>query len=566
MTQATIKRLKMSPPAIKNKSPESFESVLTSSWYPYAILAALIFALYSKALFFGLTYLDDDGLIINNSYLIGRLSNIFEAFRRDVFSSHLGEAFYRPIFTISLMIDEALGGDIFVYHLTSVIAHAAFVCLLFRVLVCTTHRPVPSFAAALIFAVHPAMSQAVAWVPGRNDSLMAILALASFLFFIRHLGSKRFGIFPHLVFFALALFTKEQALFITLMCLIYAKFIRGRRIFSIKIVTPMIWWAIIIVAWRLMRAAAFSHPIPYTIDAIAISLGQGLPHLMLYLGKLVLPFSLAVLTIPRDENLLLGAISLAIVCGLLIFSRSRRNSFVAFGTLWFVLFLWPTFIQPDPDTPTYLIGHRAYLPAVGLAFVLLEVEWIRDIDLGDFARIKEGVALLLAAALAVGTFFYMDTFKDGLNFWENAAGHSPHSPLAQRGLGAIYYYHSRLDDALALFKKSIEFNPEEKMAHGNVGLIYATKGMMAEAEAEYLKEIEQNPNYDDVHFNLGNLYYNTGRADDAEKMWKRTIEINPAYFSAYEQLADAARKRGDPATAEDWLEKSRRISAGSTQK
>lgn len=556
----------MSRPAVKNKSSESFESVLTSSWYPYAIFAVLVFALYSKALFFGFTYLDDDALIINSGHWIGHLSNIFEAFRRDVFRSPMGEAFYRPVFTVSLMIDEALGGDIFVYHLTSVIVHAAFVCLLFRVLVRTTHRPVPSFAAALIFAVHPAMAQAVAWIPGRNDSLMAILALASFLFFIRYLDSKRFGIFPHLVFFALALFTKELALFITLMCLIYAKFIRGRRIFSIKIVTPMIWWAIIIIAWRSMRAAAFSNPIPYTLDAITISLERGLPHLILYLGKLVLPFSLAVLTIPQDENLVLGVISLVIVCGLLIFSRSRWNSFVAFGTLWFVFLLWPTFIQPDPDTPTYLFGHRSYLPAVGLAFVLLEVEWIRDIDLGDFARVKEGAALVLAAALAVGTFFYMDTFKDGPNFWENAARHSPHSPLAQRGLGAIYYYNHRLDDALALFKKSLELNPKEKMAHGNVGLIYATKGMMAEAEAEYLKEIEQSPDYDDVHFNLGNLYYNTGRADDAERMWKRTIEINPEYFSAYEQLAALARERGDLAAAEDWLEKIRRISAGSIPK
>lgn len=556
----------MSPPATKNKLPESFGSVLTSSWYPYAILAALVLALYSKAIFFDFTYLDDDQLIINSGHWLGHLSNIFDAFRRDVFRSHLGEAFYRPVFTISLMIDEALGGDVFVYHLTSVIMHAIFVCLLFRVFVRTTHRPIPSFAAALIFAVHPAMAQAVAWIPGRNDSLMAVLALASFLFFIRHLDSKRFGIFPHLIFFALALFTKEQALFITLMCLFYAKFISGKRIFSTKIVTPMICWAIVIIVWRLMREAAFSNPIPYTLDAITISLGRSLPHLILYLGKLVLPFSLAVLTIPQDESLVLGVISLVIVYGLLRFSRSKRNSFVAFGTLWFVFFLLPTFIQPDPDTPTYLLGHRVYLPAVGLAFVLLEVKWIRDIDLGDFARAKEGAALALVAALAVGTFFYMNTFKDGINFWGNAASHSPHSPLAQRGLGAIYYYKSRLDDALALFKKSLELNPKEYTAHANVGLIYATKGMLAEAEAEYLKEIEQNPDYDNVYFILGNLYYNTGRADDAKRMWKRTIEINPEYFSAYEQLVMLARERGDPAEAQVWLEKIRQISSGSIPK
>jgi len=70
-----------------------------------------------------------------------------------------------------------------------------------------------AFFLSLFFALHPVLTQAVAWVPGRNDSLATIFIFSALIFFQRFLSKEKLMDLIFLsLFFLLALFTKESSI------------------------------------------------------------------------------------------------------------------------------------------------------------------------------------------------------------------------------------------------------------------------------------------------------------------------------------------------------------------
>lgn len=104
--------------------------------------------------------------------------------------------FNRPVHLASLMLDAAVWGKTpFGYHLTSVLLHAVNVVLAWRVLcgLCSgmpagVHRaqpapsgPLAAAAAAMFFAVHPVVTEAVCEPTFREDLLVAFFTLSGLL-------------------------------------------------------------------------------------------------------------------------------------------------------------------------------------------------------------------------------------------------------------------------------------------------------------------------------------------------------------------------------------------------
>ncbi|UCD55136.1 MAG: hypothetical protein JSV93_06410, partial [Candidatus Omnitrophota bacterium] len=169
---------------------------------PILLIACLGFLVYSQTLFFDFTYLDDNVLILGNRKFLSKLSNIPQAFRQDVFFSY-EDAYYRPLLTISFILDAQLPfalypspkpspqrgegrvrgrgeqGKGFSYHLTNIVIHLLAACLLFLLLIKLKYREGLAIFFSLIFTVHPVLTQAVAWLPGRNDSLLAVFIFSS---------------------------------------------------------------------------------------------------------------------------------------------------------------------------------------------------------------------------------------------------------------------------------------------------------------------------------------------------------------------------------------------------
>ena len=502
---------------------------MTMNRLPYLLIVLAGLLLYSSTVFFGLSYLDDNILILENYSFLSRLSNIAEAFRQDVFHVlHEYDAAYRPLLTISFMADVQLDKLFgFGYHLTNLLAHLAASCLVFLLFVKLKYRRSLALFFALIFEVHPVLTQAVAWIPGRNDSLLGIFIILSFIFFTEFLERGKWAhLVWHIIFFALALFTKEAALGLIPVGIVYYFAVLKNKPVSVKRRWLAAGWFLTIALWFFFRNYALSYnPAKLSISGMLGDLARGVPAIILYIGKAILPFNLSIIPVMRDTTMLYGVASILIIVAGLTLSKNKRYGFIVFGAVWFTSFLVPTFISPISVASPIFLEARMYLPILGILILLAEIDIIKNINL------KNRPELLCVLAI-ICLFFYLSAdysvhFQDKTAFWEYAVKRSPHSSLAQYNLGSIYNAQGKLDEAEARFRKSLELNPNQRYAHNSLGRIYDRRGMVEKAEAEYGMEIKNTPYNETAYLNLADIYMRQGKSGKAEELWEAALRLNP---------------------------------------
>ena len=399
---------------------------------------------------------------------------------------------------------------------------------------------------ALVFAVHPALTQAVAWIPGRNDSQLAIFILLSFFCFLEFLDKReRWAYFTHLLFFILALLTKETAVGLALICPLYVWLLFRKREAQIHHLVYSFSLLGLTVDWMGIRHLTFLPVEGYTFFYMVSSIFANSPALLVYAGKILFPFNLSVLPILRDSSLLYGAFALIVVFILLLISKEKRINFVLFGAGWFLLFLLPALITPRSYPPLLLLENRNYLPMIGFMIVLLETDLIKRLSISIFPMAAV-LVLFLAATLT-----YSQAFRDERSFWQNAAAGSPHFSTARARLGHAYYTAGKLAAAEKECLESIKLDPKDPSGHHFLAAVHVAKKLYASAEAEYKNEIKLDPTAQ-AHMNLGVVYYLEGRLGEAEKEYNRCLQINPYERKAHNNLAAvfAARKQNQKAEAE----------------
>ncbi len=523
--------------SFKNYSVSFIDKIFSINWIPFGIIISLGLFVYFQAIFFDFSYLDDNTLILGNTNLLSSFSNIVHFFQIDVFNSTKILAFYyRPILTLSFLFDYQIGGiSPFIYHFTNIWLHILATCLLFSFLKKLDYRKELAFLFSIIFLVHPVLTQAVAWIPGRNDSLLAIFILSSFIFLIKETKEKRTNnLLWSFLFFSLALFTKESAIFILPIIFYYLYFINKENKVYNKFYL-LLGSSGAVGIWILLRYFALNGSTPATLINIIKSVFSSLPALIQLLGKIFFPFNLSVLPIMKDTTFIYGIISIILLTVILFFTKNRRWNYILFGLMWFLFFLLPSFIRPDPNSVANFSEHRLYLPIIGIFIILLETDFIKKIDIK-----KKSTLIIISSVIIIFsliTMVHSRNFVNRLAFWKNATETSPSYAFSSNNLGAMNFLDGNMLEAEIQFKKTLELNPNEPMTHNNLGLTYANQNKFTEAEIEYKKEIEINPNYDNAYFNLGLLYWKQEKIAEAEIKWKETLEINPNHIDALKALA-----------------------------
>lgn len=137
--------------------------------------------------------------------------------------------FIRPIWRLSMAMDQALWGTNPVgAHVLNMTLHGLNVLLVGRLAWRLTGRFATAAVAALLFGVHAAHVEPVAWLSGRVDPLCTLFVLASWTTFLtwREAGG-RLRYFLALCLFALALGSKEPAACLPAL-LVGGEMLRGR--------------------------------------------------------------------------------------------------------------------------------------------------------------------------------------------------------------------------------------------------------------------------------------------------------------------------------------------------
>jgi hypothetical protein len=131
-------------------------------------LVVLVVALYAPVLDHEFLSYDDDTYVTGNPFVRQGLSA--ESARWALTATHASN--WHPLTWLTHMLDVELHGlDPAGHHRTNVLLHGLNAALLLAALYMMTGRLGPSFAVALLFAVHPLRVESVAWVAERKDVL-----------------------------------------------------------------------------------------------------------------------------------------------------------------------------------------------------------------------------------------------------------------------------------------------------------------------------------------------------------------------------------------------------------
>lgn len=510
-----------------------FISGWLETWRPYFLLLVIIFLVYGSSLFFDLTFLDDNVLILDNQEILTDVRNLPSIFTTDAFFSE-NRLYYRPMLNVSLMLDSIIAPlNYVVYHFSNILWHFLAVILSFALLSRLFKRPQLAFLLAIIMAVHPALSQAVAWIPGRNDSLVTVFSLLSFWFFLNFLDKEKLSNFLSLsAFFFLALLSKETVVFLPLLFIVYFFIFnydwktKGR-----SLLLSLLGSGTVMFIWFLLRDVALGGGKIDSSNAFYSVLQNIIPSGAM-MAKIFLPFNLSVLPVVLDTSYVYILIILPILILLFIFSKHKDWRYIIFGLFWFSIFFFPPFVIAA-DAP-FLLEHRLYLPYIGLAIAVCGFSGARSFSWAKKRHFL--LALMIIVLFSSISFFHIASFSNRLTFWESAVESSPHSPLAQKNLGAMYYLDGNLDKAEIYFKQSLELNPNESMIHNNLAAIYIDRNDLQSAELELNKELDLYPNYDIALFNLGRIYYQKKEYEEAAVFWQRALQSNPLNYQAYASL------------------------------
>lgn len=457
-------------------------------------MAAVAAAVHARCLSFGFVGLDDRDLIVADQAFLTRPSSLWRAFGRSYLGVvDAGHAYYRPLVTASLALNARWSGaGALGYHATNVALHASTCALVLLLLRRIGLGRAASLGAALLFALHPVLTPAVAWIPGRNDTLLALFGVAAWLSYLR--GARLL----HVLLFAMSLLTKETAVALPLVWAAHALLLepelRAPRSLGLHA-----------AAWGALVAARMSlHPTTVTAGAAAPL--AVLAGLFAGLGKLVLYVRPTVLAVAQDTPVWPGVASALALAAATAYVPGVRPRVMALGAAVFALLLLPPLLL----TGLLALDQRLYLPAVGAVLMLAEIVRALAPGRGE-ALAYGGAALAVLAALTVG---FQGVYRDERSFAREAVSGSPHCALAHLCLGQSDQRGGDDDGALAEYRAALALGPAE-VAHNNIAVIEMKRGLWATAERELRDEIAQSPRYGKAQYNLAIVLRREGRPTES---------------------------------------------------
>lgn len=455
-----------------------------------ATVAAVALAVHARTLGFGFTGLDDRDLVVGDQAFLAQPANLLRVFGRSYL--HVVDAahgYWRPLVTASYVLDaQWSGARPLAYHATNLLLHAVASVLVLALLRRFGLGRLLALAGALVFAVHPTLASAVAWIPGRNDTLMAVLGLASWLCLRR--GSRP----AHLVFFGLALMAKETAAALPLVWIVEAVARRrGRRAWPLAVA-----WAGIVLA----RFAVHAGTPHVTLREIAANA----PLLAIAAGKVFLPLRPTALAAMEDLPVWPGLAAAALVALATWRVAHIRRGVVAIGAFAFAALLAPVLVVPGD----LVLESRFYLPAVPALVVAGEIARAVSVE----RRLVIAFSGVLVAALALVTAAFEGVFHDDRAFAREAVAGSPRSSLAHVCLGQALQRAGDDAGALAEYRAALALGPAE-VAHNDIAVIAMKNARWSEAENELRAEIVLNPGFATAYYNLAVVLRREERMTDA---------------------------------------------------
>jgi len=425
---------------------------------------------------------------------------------------------YRPLFLLSFWPGQALFPGPLVERLVSLGLHLAAVSLVASATRSLGTSQAAAWFAAALFGLHPAGSEAVAWISARNDLLPTVLCLAAWRCWL----SGRRGLAG--VLLAFTPFCKESFLVAPALLGVW---MLGERRFSLRGLVAVGGGSILYVLVR----TGLDLPLPASsLDGAFVSAaGGGLRRL---LELLLLPYTADALPQLAPSVVLGGA---AVLLGLALLVLSWGRPAVA-GLTAVALTMVPSVLASAQlgliaDRYTYvLLGPLAVLAAIGLGGRCARSWlWILPVGLGILTGVRAGDwtsdQRLFSASLARDPTNSYAAFHLAYDLHTRHGDCAGAVPLYQLGLEvdaragtnllACLVSTGRAEEAATLGPELFRAHPESAPLAVNTARALSMLGRVEAAELWCHEALSLAPERCDLWIMLGNLLGLQGRLDEA---------------------------------------------------
>jgi Flp pilus assembly protein TadD len=464
---------------------------------------------------------DDEVMVVGNG-LIRSLDNIPAILTTSPFGQKLtASEFYRPFQTLSYAFDYSIWQlNPLGYRLTNLALHILAVWIVFSLVGRLGYSRWVAVGTAAIIAVHPINMEAVSYVSGRGDALYFLVCLAIFRAMLS-LNRRRWWWIPILiVFYAVALLTKENAVPFGLLMIGYFLILKGPQSNRLQKSVAGVLGGMSL-AYAGMRAYFIADQGNRILSWIAATDLSGrlmtIPYcIWTYVRLAFVPYPLHMeyhyVETTWMTPYLWIAMPVIAALGYAVWRFSTNRNQTLFFLIWFLLCFGPV-LQLVPLAAT-VREHWASLAFVGLWIAVVSVTY-------EGCRRYPNI-------WAVG----MGIFVAGL--W-----------------GATVIRNGDWSDPLTLYQHDSELEPRSFLLHNNVGVELYRQRDFAGAKLAFEKANEFSPapeGYGTSLNNLGVIHENLGDLQMAEDLFRKSIKASQ-YELAYTNLARLLLKRGDAVQA-----------------
>ena len=531
-----MKRNKKNKPA-KNLSTNKNKSMV---YLLFLVLVPLV--LYFRVINFKFTTLDDTNIISAHYDIISNINNLPQAFTHDPFMNTKRAQFYRPMQTISFMLDAQLGGkEARIYHISNLIWHILVVIALFFFLNMIGIKKEISFLLALFFSINPLLANAVAWIPARGDILLCFFSLLSFITIFKYFSTgKIVYILLHAVVFLMAVFSKETVVFLPILILSYLYFVEKKKFLVKNIIPFIVIWCISFILFYYLRQSVIHRNMLSEFFGF-IPFIKNLPTIPITFGKFIFPYNLSTMPFFDNTALILGIVLIIIFSAITIKVISGERRIVIYGAIWFLAFSIPPmfFRSYISDLGYEYFEFRAYLPVIGILIItgyLIE-------NLSNKVPFKRiliiSIPILLIYSLIA--FIHSSVFANPLAFFNSAIESSSNNAMAYNSRGCIYLNMGRNEEAIADFDNSIKACTTYSVPYINEGLVYRSLG--DHKRAEYYLALALNydtlypkADYENTFVNLSSEKLSLMKYEEAMEIIRKGIGIYPDNISLHNNL------------------------------
>lgn len=484
------------------KHPKNFLENNTKLFLALMILGILV---YAKSLKFGFTSMDEQWMIVKDTAFLEQWSSV-----KTAFTAPSTDMYYRPLFMISLIVDYHLGKlSPFIYHFSNLLWHLISVILLNRFLLLVSIEKKAAFIFSLLFSVHPALLHAVAWIPGRNDIMLAVFMLLSLIYLKKMIDTslKKYFLL-NLIFFICALFTKENAIILPLIfsafCLTFDGF-KPRRLFLFLIL-----WVSLSVSWLLIRHSIINAN-NIIINDFPVLIKNFLLGFLIFIGKILLPIKQSVLPDIKNSSVALGIFTLTPLI-VFCFIPGLRNKKIAFlGMFIFIgLLIIPVWFGASKTNGEHY-EQRMYGAMIGIALFFTQIKF--DLHSKKFLYCIGSVLLFYI----LKTSDRMSIYKNERSFIEAGIKECPDYYLFYLQKADLLSNQKKYNEAIIYYTKAIDIRPDFATALSNRGLAYYNAGKLTESIEDYTRAINNAPFTKQFYLNRCLAYSKNQNAESAMK-------------------------------------------------